>query len=121
MRTCRAFASKRNIRLLGYVAGVLAASVPVAAQAAIVANPIAGCGGNTANFDPGNGQDIVIVPGYTLSPFSTGLNFPTGLAFFPKSNRTFEGFVLESGDGLPRRCHEPDSFGSGHVCPNNPL
>src|SRR5215470_6873487 len=121
MRTCRAFASKRNIRLLGYVAGVLAASVPVAAQAATVANPIAGCGGNTANFDPQNGQDIAIVPGYTVSRFATGLNFPTGLAFLLKGDRTFEVYVLESGHGLPSRCNEQDSFGSGQFDPNNPF
>ena len=72
-----AFASKRNVRLLGYVsASVLASMIPVAAQAATLSNPI--CTNNTAEFDPGSGQDIVVPPGFKVSVFKSGLNFPTG-------------------------------------------
>ena len=115
------FASKRKARLLGYVsASVLTAMVPVATQAAVVSNPIAGCGGNTALFDPGNGQDIVVPAGFSVSRFATGLNFPTGIAF-RSAGAGFEVYVLESGHGLPSRCNEQDSFGSGQFDPNNPF
>ena len=50
-----------------------------AAYATTVANPI--CPANTAFFDPGNGENIVVPPGYSVSVFKAGLNFPTGIAF----------------------------------------
>ena len=88
------FASRRKGRLLGYVsASILASMVPVAAQAATVANPI--CTNNTALFDPGNGQDIVVPPGFRVSRFTTAtLNFPTGIAF-RRAGPGFEVYVLE--------------------------
>jgi hypothetical protein len=103
MSSRRAFASKRNVRLLGYVAGLLASTVPVAAQAATLANP--NCPDNTALFDPGSGQDIVVPPGFKVSVFNSGLNFPTGLAF-RSAGAGFEVYVLESGHGLPSRCND---------------
>src|SRR5262249_30947750 len=78
-------------------------------------------------FNPGNGQDVVVGPGVTVSVFASGLNFPTGLAFLleggsdDKSRRTFEGYVVQSGDGLPSRCKEQSSFGTGDFDPNNPF
>jgi glucose/arabinose dehydrogenase len=115
------FASKRTVRLLGYVASVLLASTaPFAAQAATVANPNPGCGGNTALFDPGNGQDIVVAPGFNVSVFASGLNFPTGLAF-RKTGGTFEVYVLESGHGLPSRCNDESTVTGGTFAPNNPF
>ena len=45
----------------------------VAAQAAVLANPI--CPNNTAQFDPGSGQGIVVPPGFKVSVFKSGLNF----------------------------------------------
>ena len=106
MNSRRAFASKRNVRLLGYVAGLLASTVPVTAQAATASNPI--CPDNTALFDPGSGQDIVVPPGFKVSVFKSGLNFPTGIAF-RKTGATFEVYVLESGHGLPSRCNDETS------------
>ena len=100
-----AFASKRNVRLLGYVAGLLASTVPVAAQAATLSNPI--CTDNAAQFDPGSGQDIVVPPGFKVSVFKSGLNFPTGIAF-RRAGAGFEVYVLESGHGLPSRCNDQD-------------
>jgi hypothetical protein len=98
------FASKRNVRLLGCVASVLLASTaPFAAQAAVVANP--NCPDNTAFFTPGNGQDIVVAPGFNVSAFAIGLNFPTGIAF-RKTGAGFEVYVLESGHGLPSLCND---------------
>ena len=56
----------RNFKVLGCVAGgVLAASAPAAVQAATVANPL--CPNNTAFFSPGNGEDIVVPPGFRVS------------------------------------------------------
>ena len=108
-----AFASKRNVRLLGYVsASVLASMIPVAAQAATLSNPI--CTNNTAEFDPGSGQDIVVPPGFKVSVFKSGLNFPTGLAF-RKTGATFEVYVLESGHGLPSRCNDENSSVVGGI------
>ena len=114
-----AFVSKRHSRLLGYVAGLLASTVPVAAQAATVSNPI--CPDNSALFDPGSGQDIVVPPGFKVSVFKSGLNFPTGIAF-RKTGATFEVYVLESGHGLPSRCNdETSSVVGGSTGAQNPF
>src|SRR5215470_3212010 len=121
----RSFAARRNIKLLAYGASVFALTAPVAAQAATVKNPL--CPVESVLFNPGNGQDIVVPPGYTVSRFATGLNFPTGLAFLLKGDsddqrrRTFEVYVLESGHGLPSRCNDQSAFGSGDFDPNNPF
>src|SRR5215467_11466133 len=119
MSNGRTATSKRKVKLLSYVsASVLAAMVPVAAQAATVANPI--CPVEKASFDPGNGQDIVVPPGFRVSVFASGLNMPTGIAF-RSAGAGFEVYVLESGHGLPSRCNEQDSFGTGQFDPNNPF
>ena len=41
-------------------------------------NPNTGCNLNTAQFAPGNGQDIVVPPGFKVSVFASGLNLPDG-------------------------------------------
>jgi hypothetical protein len=89
-----------------------------AATAVTVANPI--CTDNTALFDPGNGEDIVVPTGYEVSVFKSGLNFPTGIAFRGDKHH-FEVYVLESGHGLPSICNEQTSFGSGEFDPANPF
>jgi hypothetical protein len=89
-----------------------------AASATTVANPI--CTDNTALFDPGNGEDIVVPSGYQVSVFKSGLNFPTGIAFRGDS-KNFEVYVLESGHGVPSVCNEQGSFGSGEFDPTNPF
>jgi hypothetical protein len=83
-----------------------------------VANPI--CPSERAFFDPGNGQDIALPPGYTVSVFAKGLNMPTGIAFLGNKNR-FNVYVLESGHGLPSRCNEQDKVTGGVANPNNPF
>src|SRR5262249_46675979 len=99
------FASRRKGRLLAYVsAGVLASMAPVAAQ--VESNPI--CPTNTAPFDPGSGQGIVVPPGFKISVFKSGLNFPTGIAF-RRAGAGFEVYVLESGHGLPSICNNEES------------
>jgi hypothetical protein len=98
------------------LAGIGAA--PPAVQAAVVSNPL--CPDNTAVFEPGSGKDIIVAPGYTVSVFKAGLNFPTGIAFRGDRNN-FEVYVLESGHGLPSACNEQSNFGSGDFDPKNPF
>jgi len=92
---------------------------PVAAQAAVLSNPI--CTNNTAQFDPGSGQGIVVPPGFKISVFKSGLNFPTGIAF-RRAGAGFEVYVLESGHGLPSICNNEDSaVVGGTFSPTNPF
>jgi hypothetical protein len=115
---CSTFASNNNVRLLGYAAGVLASALSVTAQAAPVGNPL--CPGEEVQFNPGNGEDIVVPPGFKVSVFASGLNFPTGLAF-RRAGAGFEVYVLESGHGLPSRCNDQSAFGGGNFDPTNPF
>jgi len=120
MSKYRSTASKRKIRRLGYLAGILASAFPAVAEAATVVNPL--CPRESVSFNPGNGEDIVLPQGFRVSVFASGLNFPTGIAFLSKGgSKEFEVFVLESGHGLPSRCNEQDSFGSGMFDPANPF
>src|SRR3984893_4026869 len=120
MSRYRSIARTREIRRLGSLAGILAWTLPVVAEAATVANPL--CPAETALFNPGNGEDIVVPSGFRVSVFASGLNFPTGIAFLLKGeSKEFEVYVLESGHGLPSRCNEQDSFGSGMFDPANPF
>src|SRR5215813_2159893 len=99
-------------------------ALPATAYAAVVANPL--CPNNTAFFDPGQGQNIKVPPGYKVSVFASGLNFPTGIAFLGNSQQ-FQVYVLESGHGLPSACNEQDLFPNGQsnpahqFLPNNPF
>ena len=104
--------------LLSSVGGCLLLALPTA-YATTVTNPI--CPDNTAFFDPGNGEDIVVPPGYSVSVFKSGLNFPTGIAFRTTGYGKFEVYVLELGHGLPSVCNEQGSFGSGQFDPTNPF
>src|SRR5438034_3862344 len=111
-------------RLLRFhvLASVLASApvlaVPAFASAATVANPL--CPNNTALFDPDSAKDIVVPPGFKVSVFKAGLNFPTGIAF-RGNKQNFEVYVLESGHGLPSACNEQSQFGSGDFDPTNPF
>ena len=88
------------------------------AQAATVANPL--CPVETAIYAPGHAQDIVVPPGFRVSVFARGLNAPTGIAFQGNKNN-FKVYVLESGHGIPSRCNEQGSFGTGTFDPTNPF
>jgi glucose/arabinose dehydrogenase len=79
-----------------------------------VANPL--CPSETVFFAPGNGQDITVPPGFTVSVFASGLNAPTGIAFLGNKNR-FQVYVLESGHGLPSPCNDETVF-SGSAATN---
>src|SRR5215472_736121 len=90
----------------------------VGAATPTVSNPL--CTSETAFFAPGTGQNITLPPGFTVSVFASGLNAPTGIAFLGNKN-SFQVFVLESGHGLPSRCNEQGSFGTGDFDPTNPF
>ena len=116
-------ASKRKVRLLGYVsASILASMIPAAAQAATVTNPNTGtgCSSNMALFNPGSGKDINVPAGFKVSIFKAGLNMPTGIAF-RKAGAGFEVYVLESGHGLPSACNDESTMPGGTFNPNNPF
>jgi glucose/arabinose dehydrogenase len=79
------------------------------------------CPTETAFFSPGNGQDIKVPPGFTVSVFAQGLNFPVGITFKGNKNN-FQVYVLESGHGLPSRCNDETSAAVGGVTgANNPF
>jgi glucose/arabinose dehydrogenase len=67
----------------------------------------AACTDENAFFDPGTGQDIFVPPGYKVSVFKSGLNFPTNIAFrtVPGHGKRFEVFVTEAGTSLPGSCN----------------
>jgi hypothetical protein len=75
---------------------VFALVMPVAisppAFAVVLSNPI--CLNNTANYSPGTGKDIVVPPGFKVSVFASGLNFPVGIAFSCSPPRAL-GAVME--------------------------
>src|SRR5437764_14877021 len=75
---CTMKSTRLRVRpLVAAVASLLA--LPTAAYADTIANPL--CPDNTALFNPGTGQDIIVPAGFKVSVFAKGLNFPTGLAF----------------------------------------
>src|SRR3989454_9079390 len=100
----------------------IATLLPATVQAQTRTNNTTGCQGNTVNYNPGNGEDIVVPKGYKVERFSKiDLNFPTGIAF--RGNKeNFQVLVLESGHGLPSRCNDrEDPFYGGGVSPTKPL
>jgi hypothetical protein len=89
------------------------------AFAVVLSNPI--CPNNTANYSPGEGKNIVVPPGFKVSVFASGLNFPVGIAFTGNKNN-FQVYVLESGHGLPSRCNDETSpVVGGQFSPTNPF
>src|SRR5437773_6764350 len=110
--------SLRNPVLASALALAPTFALPAFAAVQTVANPL--CPTNAALFDPDSAKDIVVPPGFTVSVFKAGLNFPTGIAFRGDKNN-FEVYVLESGHGLPSACNEQSQFGSGDFDPTNPF
>jgi hypothetical protein len=109
---------KRPLTLTAALVIAPLATSPIAAQAATVANPL--CRAETAIYAPGHAQDIVVPSGFRVSVFARGLNAPTGIAFQGNKNN-FKVYVLESGHGIPSRCNEQGSFGTGTFDPTNPF
>src|SRR5881296_1209802 len=94
------------------VAFALLLSLPHLVTAATVVNPL--CSGEDVTFNPGNGEDIVVPPGFKVSVFAKGLNAPTAVAFRGNAKK-FEVFVLESGHGLPSICNDEEKFQNTHA------
>jgi glucose/arabinose dehydrogenase len=92
--------------------GVLLIAPPSSVAAATVGNPV--CPVEAVLYNPGNGEDIVVPPGYNVSVFAKNLNFPTAVAFKGDKNH-FEVYVLESGHGLPSICNDETSATVGGV------
>src|SRR5437016_4672772 len=100
------------------VAFALLLTLPHLVTAATVVNPL--CSGEDVAFNPGNGEDIVVPPGFKVSVFVTGLNAPTAVAFRGNAKK-FEVFVLESGHGLPSICNDEVAFQPAHPSAPNPF
>ena len=101
---------------------VVGLAAPAAAWAA--ANPVCLSNGSpteTAYYDPGNAEDIVVPRGFKVEVFARGLNFPTDVAFVGGKDH-FKVYVLESGTGLPSRCNDNTKVpGVGKYDANNPF
>jgi len=78
------------------------------------------CPGEDVFFNPSNGEDIIVPDGYKVELFARDLNFPTGIAFVG-DKRNFQVIVLESGTGLPGRCNNNQTVGTGVFDPDNPF
>jgi len=95
------------------------AAVPAAAWSQTKSNPV--CPNETAFYNPGNGEDIVVPKGYKVEVFAKGLNMPTDIAFVGNKDR-FQVVVLESGTGLPSQCNDNTKVpGVGKFAANNPF
>src|SRR5260370_39304766 len=83
----------------------IATLLPATAQAQRT-NNTTGCSGNTVNYNPANGEDIVVPKGFKVERFSKqDLNFPTGIAFLG-SKSDFKVLLLKSVHRLPSRCND---------------
>ncbi len=99
------------------LAGIAAA--PLAAWAQTKSNPV--CPAETAFYNPGHAEDIVVPKGYKVEVFARDLNMPTDVAFVGDKN-SFKVVVLESGTGLPSRCNDNTKVpGVGKFDANNPF
>jgi hypothetical protein len=109
------FTSTQSLGCALVLAPLLA--LPGVAVAATAGNPL--CPGEEVSFNPGNGQDIVVPEGFTVSVFVSGLNFPTGIAFRGNPRR-FEVYVLESGRFPTSRCNDGAAWQAKGL-PGNPF
>jgi glucose/arabinose dehydrogenase len=109
-------------RLSAVAAALLLAGLgtaPLGAHADTKSNPV--CPAETAYYDPGNGENIVVPSGFRVSVFAKDLNFPVGIAFKGDKHH-FQAYVLESGHGLPSACNDETSGAVGGVTsPTNPF
>lgn len=109
-------------RVILLAACCISLPLPVHANGPVsVSNPI--CTSETVLYNPSNGDDIVVLSGYTVSVFKKDLNFPTAVAF-KGDKKKFEVYVLESGHGLPsgNNCNDETSAVVGtEASPTNPF
>jgi hypothetical protein len=109
----------QRIHMFVFGLALLLTLLPSTGGAAVVRNPI--CPVEDGFYSPGNGEDIVVPPGFKASVFAKDLNFPVGIAF-TGNNKNFSVYVLESGHGLPSICNNEDSpVVGGTFSPTNPF
>src|SRR5712691_8746396 len=119
---CSAARGSPHRRGKGAVAAALLlaglAAAPLAAWAQ-KSNPV--CPTETAFYNPGHAEDIVVPKGYKVEVFARDLNFPTDVAFVGDKH-SFKVVVLESGTGLPSRCNNNELVpGVPRFAANNPF
>jgi glucose/arabinose dehydrogenase len=114
------FSLKQKASCVAVALALAGLTAPLMAQTRT--NQTTGCQGNTVNYNPGNGEDIVVPEGYKVERFSKiDLNFPTAIAFIG-DRHNFKVLVLESGHGLPSRCNDrTDAAYGGPFSPTNPF
>jgi hypothetical protein len=106
-----------TLRAFSFVlASTLLLTLPALA-ATVVSNQL--CPTERVFYNPDNGEDIVVPPGFTVSVFAKNLNFPTGIAFQGNSKK-FQVYVLESGHGLPSICNDEIKWQTMNF-PGNPF
>jgi glucose/arabinose dehydrogenase len=108
----------RHFRLTKMAAALAVAGLVAPAVALAAGN--ANCPGEDVAYNPGNGQDIVVPPGYRVEVFAKDLNFPTDIVFVGNKNN-FKAYVLESGTGLPGRCNDRNGPGYAGKVGDNPF
>jgi len=96
----------QRIHMFVFGLALLLTLLPSLGVAATVTNPI--CTVEDAFYSPGNGEDIIVPPGFKVSVFAKDLNFPVSIAF-TGNDRKFNAYVLESGHGLPSACNDETS------------
>jgi hypothetical protein len=97
----------QRAHVLVFALALLLSVLPSLGVAATVRNPI--CQIEDAFYSPGNGENIIVPPGFKASVFAKDLNFPVGIAFTGSSSKKFDVYVLESGHGLPSICNDETS------------
>jgi hypothetical protein len=110
-----------KLRSVSWILILLTLSVglsAVVAEAVVKVNPL--CATETAFYSPGNGEDIIVPAGFTVSVFAKDLNFPVGIAFLGNSHK-FDVYVLESGHGLPSICNDETTVVGGTFSATNPF
>src|SRR2546423_14946650 len=117
------FSPKHKASCLAVALALAGLTAPLMAQVPQTrTNPSTGCQANVVNYNPGNGEDIVVPEGYKVERFSqVDLNFPTAVAFIG-DRHNFKVLVLESGHGLPSRCNDrTDPAYGGAFFPGQPF
>lgn len=110
----------RCVHLFALASAVALGVSPSIGAADTLVNPL--CTVEDAFFSPGSGEDISVPPGFKVSVFAKGLNFPVGIAFTGSSSKKFSVYVLESGHGLPSICNNEDaSIVGGTFSATNPF
>ena len=107
-------------KLTTLAASLLLAGMGAAPFAAHADKSSPRCPAETAFYDPGQGQDVVLPEGYKIEVFAKDLNFPSDIEFVGDKHN-FRAIVLESGTGLPSACTNNALEPGGVTSPSNPF